>query len=462
MESSNNDTDANTLIAPRKRVSLEPEPELMKSKRERVGSCTPSLEEKIGEINDEDDYAVVFEKGEQEEEVVQEDKIEFAEEVEADEDVDHDAQYEEADYTEEEVEEPVMFGRRTNIYCHPREIFKDQLMLSQWLLEEPNDLKTNWIFLPCPKGKRNLVIAADGATRNFSKNGALQHVFPSHLPGGCRMQGWTSCVKSFTVLDCVYSEANKMFYILDMMCWDGFSYYDCPTELRMMMLDYKMNHLEEVGRMDRVNPYRFKRLEFYDWSGGYVEEGTFKYSDKSECNGKFYMPGIQDILGNTEPLPFEANDDLDGILLYNREAIYESGETKEVKWIKAFMAPEVMGGIHISENLLKQKPSDYKGIQDYVQIFNKEAQERKRKEAEKKKKKIEWVREKMMKKMEAEVMKIKYENGTEVQLENVGVIVDQKSLEGGREEEKFWKLSLWLEAQIECLDTTFCNHVKCP
>ena len=42
-----------------------------------------------------------------------------------------------------------------------------------------------------------------------------------------------------------------------------------------------------------------------------------------------------------------------------------------------------------------------------------------------------------MKKMEAEVMKIKYENGTEVQLENVGVIVDQKSLEGGREEEKF-------------------------
>ena len=27
---------------------------------------------------------------------------------------------------------------------------------------------------------------------------------------------------SYTILDCVYSDTNGIFYILDMMCWDGY------------------------------------------------------------------------------------------------------------------------------------------------------------------------------------------------------------------------------------------------
>ena len=27
---------------------------------------------------------------------------------------------------------------------------------------------------------------------------------------------------SYTILDCVYSDTNGVFYILDMMCWDGY------------------------------------------------------------------------------------------------------------------------------------------------------------------------------------------------------------------------------------------------
>ena len=27
---------------------------------------------------------------------------------------------------------------------------------------------------------------------------------------------------SYTILDCVFSDSNGVFYILDMMCWDGY------------------------------------------------------------------------------------------------------------------------------------------------------------------------------------------------------------------------------------------------
>lgn len=497
MESSNNNTDANTHVSPRKREAVEPQPELTRSKRERVGGSSPSLEEKIHELNEKmdevtvDNDAVVNEKGE---EVVQKDEVEYAKEGETEYAQDEDVEYvqeEEADYEEEEFEEAEYeyrakrrrtkyrhpremsrevecprqeYGRRTNSYCHPREIYKDQLMLSQWCLEKPNKLKTDWMFLLCPNGKRNLVIASDGGTRHFSKNGALLGVFPSHLPGGCRMQGRKGRISS-TVLDCIYSEVNKMFYILDMMSWDGFSYYDCPTEQRMMTLEFKMEYLQELSFVDRFNPYRFKRLEYYNWEGGYNK------------------PGISHILRNPETLPFEANDDLDGILLYHREAIYQSGETSEVKWMKAFMVPEVMGEINISEHLLNQAPADYQGIQVYVEKFYREQQDRKRKEAEERKKKIEFVdmmvkmraemsisKEEMevkfnqkieelnemqrqmeagetqrnqkwdeiMRKMEPEGMKRKNENGSEAQQENVGIVVRKQSLGRGQNEEEIF------------------------
>lgn len=33
----------------------------------------------------------------------------------------------------------------------------------------------------------------------------------------------------YTILDCVYSEMDRTFYILDVMCWRGHPVYDCPV-----------------------------------------------------------------------------------------------------------------------------------------------------------------------------------------------------------------------------------------
>ncbi len=38
--------------------------------------------------------------------------------------------------------------------------YQDQIMLSEWLDEVPVDFETNWLIMPCPVGKRCLVVAS--------------------------------------------------------------------------------------------------------------------------------------------------------------------------------------------------------------------------------------------------------------------------------------------------------------
>lgn len=38
--------------------------------------------------------------------------------------------------------------------------YQDQIMLSEWLVEVPDDFETNWLVMPCPIGKRCLVVAS--------------------------------------------------------------------------------------------------------------------------------------------------------------------------------------------------------------------------------------------------------------------------------------------------------------
>lgn len=33
-------------------------------------------------------------------------------------------------------------------------------MLSEWMIEKPEDFEANWLMVPCPVGKRSLIIAS--------------------------------------------------------------------------------------------------------------------------------------------------------------------------------------------------------------------------------------------------------------------------------------------------------------
>jgi len=211
--------------------------------------------------------------------------------------------------------------------------YKKQLMLSEWLVEVPEDLSTHWILILCPEGRRNFVVASNGITKVYSKNGKQVKKFPSNIPGGSRSQKRRN---SYSILDCIFSEKEKIFYILDMMCWDGFQYYDCDTEFRMSWVQQKfIENKDQLMDSSRMNPYRFLPLPVY------------------QCTPE----AIHGALNTT--LPFQ--DKLDGLLIYHKQVHYMPGYTPLVGWLKGFMVPELLN-IQVSEEIMAQKPNDYAGM----------------------------------------------------------------------------------------------------
>ena len=83
-----------------------------------------------------------------------------------------------------------------------------------------------WYVLPRPEGKRVLVMVQGCCTLARGMNGAITHKWQSYLPGGSA--GYTTSSKSIvkdgacTVLDCIFHELDSTFYVLDMLCWNGY------------------------------------------------------------------------------------------------------------------------------------------------------------------------------------------------------------------------------------------------
>ena len=235
----------------------------------------------------------------------------------------------------------------------PREFYKNQLMLSKWLGEVPLDLEENWLLILCPEGRRNLVVAANGSTKVFSKSGKHVNSFPSNLPGGNRNQGKTR--NKCTILDCIYSESKGIFYILDMMCWDGHQYHECDTEFRLSWVQQKLIENQDLRERYKINPYSFQSLPVY------------------RCTKEI----ITDALNS--PMPF--NENLDGLLIYHKRVHYIPGETSLVGWIKSYMVPELLN-IQVCKNLMEQRPVDYDGMKTNLKKQNEKIMLRRMKKCE--------------------------------------------------------------------------------
>uniref|UniRef100_A0A8D1UMM7 Snurportin-1 n=1 Tax=Sus scrofa TaxID=9823 RepID=A0A8D1UMM7_PIG len=112
--------------------------------------------------------------------------------------------------------------------------YANQLMLSEWLIDVPSDLGQEWIVVVCPVGKRALIVASRGSTSAYTKSGYCVNRFSSLLPGGNRRNSTTA--KDYTILDCIYSEVNQTYYVLDVMCWRGHPFYDCQVRTDVLFM----------------------------------------------------------------------------------------------------------------------------------------------------------------------------------------------------------------------------------
>ncbi|XP_038623474.1 snurportin-1-like isoform X2 [Tachyglossus aculeatus] len=176
--------------------------------------------------------------------------------------------------------------------------YANQLMLSEWLIDVPSDLAQEWIVVVCPVGKRALIVASRGSTAAYTKSGFCVNRFPSLLPGGNRHNSMTG--KDFTILDCIYSEVNQTYYVLDVMCWRGHPVYDCQTDFRFYWVHSKLSEEEGLGEKTRLNP-------------------------------------------------------VDGLLFYHKQAHYSPGSTPLVGWLRPYMVSDVLG-VAVPAGPLTAKP----------------------------------------------------------------------------------------------------------
>ncbi|XP_067929174.1 snurportin-1-like isoform X2 [Watersipora subatra] len=207
------------------------------------------------------------------------------------------------------------------------ERFKDQLMLSEWMVEVPTDLQTLWLVIPSPVGKRCLVVAQGGTTYAYSKAGYLFNSFPSKLPGGCYHTNKARSRSSVTMLDCIFSEVSRTFYILDIICWRNHSVMETETTFRYFWVTSKLQECSGISQFSKVNP-----------------------------------PEVLET-AMSQDFPFE----LDGLLFYHKHAHYLCGSTPLVLWLKPYMLPEVLG-IKIKSEYEKTIPDTYQGFQSHLNI----------------------------------------------------------------------------------------------
>ncbi|CAJ0931122.1 unnamed protein product [Ranitomeya imitator] len=176
--------------------------------------------------------------------------------------------------------------------------YANQIMLSEWLIEIPPDLADLWVLVVCPTGKRSLVVASRGSTA---------------AKGGNRHNSATG--KDHTILDCIYNEGSRTYYVLDVMCWRGHPVYDCQTDFRFYWLQSKLQEEDGLCNISKINPFKFVGLP----------------------NFRCSLDSIQSVF--TQSYPYK----VDGLLFYHMHTHYTPGSTPLVGWLRPYMVPEILG-----------------------------------------------------------------------------------------------------------------------
>ena len=205
---------------------------------------------------------------------------------------------------------------------HP---YRNQLMLSEWLVDVPPDFAENWYMTVCPIGKRSLVISSKCTTTAYGRNGARINSFPSLLPGGCK-RVWESS-RDYCILDCIYHETLRTFFVADIMCWRAHPVYDTDRDFRVYWLTTKLEETQGLGEISRINPYIFKPLDSYSCTRDSLEQVLSK-------------PWSQEV---------------DGLLFFHRQCHYRSGSSPLAVWLKPHMVPDILG-VPVSDEFLACSP----------------------------------------------------------------------------------------------------------
>ncbi|KAG1054375.1 hypothetical protein G6F43_003610 [Rhizopus delemar] len=198
-----------------------------------------------------------------------------------------------------------------------KNIYANQIMYAEYLESIPSDFMKEWVSVICPKGKRCLVTSGKGQTIARSRGGKILRRFQSILPNGSRYH----LGSDYCILDCIYDAVHWTFYILDIMCWKGYSVTDCDTNFRNFWLHTKFqpNELDLPNSENRF--YKFVPLQAIS---------TTEVSSIAK-NPEQY-------LNETQQNTYE----IDGLLFYHKQAHYIGGSTPLVCWVPYDKIPQLL------------------------------------------------------------------------------------------------------------------------
>lgn len=174
-----------------------------------------------------------------------------------------------------------------------RKLISKQLMLSEWLVDIPEEFfNETWLMVFCPRGKRCLIVAAKGKTTIYSRTGYFMFEFQSPLPGGNQLSKRRSGNKGSSVLDAIYVEEEHTFYLLDLISFNGYTFLDCEIDFRSYWL--KCRFAEEYP-VDETAQRKADTLPAPDGSGDSdMADAEASQSDRSpsKSNGQSNSPKL--------------------------------------------------------------------------------------------------------------------------------------------------------------------------
>ncbi|KAJ5071764.1 snurportin1 rnut1 protein RNA u transporter 1 [Anaeramoeba ignava] len=190
--------------------------------------------------------------------------------------------------------------------------FHRQFIIPEKLEEIPEDLEENWYSIPIPKEyKRCMIISTGGMTISRQMNGEIIEIFSSLLPGGSFYGSFNK--KVFSILDCFYlpqtqKSIENVYYILDVMCWNGCEFYNTEAEFRFFWIASKLQEEPNFSEITQTNKRKFQQLPLFNcniedfekiWKSIEIEnevDSILLYSKKTH-----YTPGITPLVCQLDP-----------------------------------------------------------------------------------------------------------------------------------------------------------------
>eukprot|EP01041_Mallomonas_annulata_P003439 gene3439-6826_t len=191
------------------------------------------------------------------------------------------------------------FRKRKEKRFQLRDFYRQQLCTPEWMTEVPDDLSHEWYVLARPEGSRCLVAASRGGTVSRHMDGRIIQSFVSQLPAG-GLVGQKS--ESTTLLDCIYCDINRCYYVIDVMCWKDYLLYDCTAEFRFYWIQSKFQEICNGDSMSCSDNIRFQLVPYFESN----HDGLSLAANIAHLNvDKSYIP--------------------DGLLFYHKKAHYALG-----------------------------------------------------------------------------------------------------------------------------------------